>query len=76
MDLSHTGQVQKNGPQMKANGYFESYTIGAEGKIKINEASEDFFFDPNVTLWGQFFALALLLHPKNAFYGMPACILP
>ncbi len=34
------------------------YTIGAEGKIKINEARENYFFAPNVTLWGHFFALA------------------
>ena len=33
--------------------------IGAEGKIKINEARGDYFFYPNVTLWGHFFALAL-----------------
>ncbi len=39
---------------------FESYAIGAEGKIKINEARGDYFFYPNVTLWGHFFfALAL-----------------
>ncbi len=35
------------------------YTIGAEGKIKINEARGDYFFYPNVTLWDNFFALAL-----------------
>ena len=32
------------------------YTIGAEGKIKINEARGDYFFYPNVTLWGHFFS--------------------
>ena len=26
--------------------------------MKINEARGDHFFDPNVTLWGHFFALA------------------
>ncbi len=38
----------------------EYITIGAEGKIKINEARGDYFFDPNVTIWGHFFALAQL----------------
>ncbi len=31
------------------------YTIGAGVKIKINEARGDYFFYPNVTLWGHFF---------------------
>ena len=42
------------------------YTIGAEGKIKINEARGDYFFYPNVTLWGHFFfALAHNLSCKG-----------
>ncbi len=36
---------------------FESYTIGAEGKIQINEARGDYFFDPNVTVLGHFLHL-------------------
>ncbi len=43
---------------------FESYIIGAEGKIKINEPRQDYFFDlfdPNVTLWGLFFCTCPLV---------------